>query len=444
MPQRLLGARIRERRRQIGTTQAALAQQVGISPSYMNLIERNKRAIAGPLLRRIAKALEVSLDDLDGASERRLLEGLEEVAHLPQLSRLQIEADRVGEFLGRFPGWARALAALVRSEQETRELNRALSDRLSHDPFLGESVHQMLTRIASVRSAVEILADVEDMSAEERGRFDRIVQDETRVLSDVGEALAAYFQKAEAPGRALTPLDEVEALFDARENRFAEIEAAVDSGLSDMDPVIDAILQSQPQIETEVARTRARAALTCYVEDALLAPAARFAEAAAKHRYDIETLAEELDAPVDVVCRRLTTLAVEKDVPRFGYLSANAAGAIVDVRSLRGMSAPRYAAACPLWALFRAQQAPGLTLRQRVGFPNGSRFVFAARSRAVASAGFGVPRHFVTDMLVMTEADAALTAYAVHDDTPVEQVGPSCRACPRRDCAHRVADPLVG
>ncbi|MEL6481744.1 MAG: helix-turn-helix transcriptional regulator, partial [Pseudomonadota bacterium] len=50
----IVGARIRARRRDIGITQAELARRVGISPSYLNLIERNKRAIAGKLLGDIA------------------------------------------------------------------------------------------------------------------------------------------------------------------------------------------------------------------------------------------------------------------------------------------------------------------------------------------------------------------------------------------------------
>ena len=226
MERAILGTRIRQRRRETGLTQVELARRIGISASYLNLIEWNKRRIAGSLLRRTAEELNLGIDDLEGSAERRLFETLTEVAHLPELSSLDIEDDHTGELIGRFPGWARAMAALARSEREATVRAQTLSDRLSNDPFLSETVHRMLTRIAAIRSAAEILTEFRDVPEDRRNSFLRIINEEIGVLSDVGEALAAYLDKADEPDRALTPLDEVEALFDARDNHFEEIETA--------------------------------------------------------------------------------------------------------------------------------------------------------------------------------------------------------------------------
>ena len=46
----LTGNRIRERRLVMGMKQADLAAAAGISPSYLNLIEHNRRRIGGKLL----------------------------------------------------------------------------------------------------------------------------------------------------------------------------------------------------------------------------------------------------------------------------------------------------------------------------------------------------------------------------------------------------------
>lgn len=462
MDRSILGTRIRQRRREIGVTQVELARRIGISASYLNLIELNKRRIAGTLLRKTAEALDLELDELDGAAERRLLETLTEIAYLPSLGALGIEDKRTGELIGRFPGWAKGLAALARSEREATGLVQTLTDRLSNDPFLGETVHRMLTRIAAIRSAAEILTEFPDAPADRRDRFHRIIHEESRALSDVGEALAAYLDKADEPDRILTPLDEVEALFEARENHFGEIEAAAGElagQLTDPHPIsrrararalsedrladlIDAIVERQPQIKTSAARERARRTLSDYAVGAILMPIGPFKDRSAELRFDVEALAEAFSTEVAAVCHRLTALPRADDTPHFGYYRANAAGSIIEMLGLDGLAVPRYAAACPLWVLYCAQQSPEAVIRQRVLFPSGARFVFVARARNSGATGFGKPRHYVTDMLAMTEDDAQHTVYAPDPSALVEEVGPSCRLCPRRSCRHRIEDPL--
>ncbi len=463
MPDTIVGTRIRQRRREIGMTQAELARVVGISASYLNLIEWNKRRIAGTRLRQIADALKLPLDELEGSAERRLVEMLTEIAHLPSLSALGIETDRTSELIARFPGWAKALATLVRSERKAMARAQTLSDRLSNDPFLGETVHRMLTRIASIRSAADILNEHPDLPAQRRDRFDSIIHDESHALSDIGEALASYLDKAEEADRILTPLDEVEALFDARENHFGEIEVAagaLSDSLTDPRPIprrlkarelvddqlgglIKEVIAGQPQITTAVAHRRALQALSDYAIGAILLPMTAFAERAALLSYDIETLARAFSVEVEVICHRLTALPRDNDIPRFGYFRANAAGTIIEKLGLEGLALPRYAAACPLWVLYRAQQSPEAAIRQRALFPSGRRFVFVARARHQGTTGFGKPRHYVTDMIALKEDEARHTVYAPDRSVPVEEVGPACRLCPRRSCSHRVEDPLT-
>ncbi len=458
----ILGPRIRQRRREIGITQADLARKIGISPSYLNLIEWNKRRVAGTLLRKTAEALGISYENLVNASEGRLLESLTEIARLPTLQALDIEESRTSELIGRFPGWAKGLATLARSEQDAISRAETLSDRLSNDPFLSETVHRMLTRIAAVRSAVEILIEYPDIAPERRDRFDHIIDEEVRALSDVGEALATYLDKAEDTDRVLTPLDEVEALFDAHENYFLEIEekagglhvqlrephpisrrhGADEITKEHLTEIIDNIVHGQNLVSTSAAHTRAHQSLANYAAGAILMPMENFARRAEELRYDIEALAEAFSVEVDTVCRRLTALPRHDGRPRFGYLRANAAGTIIEMLKLEGLAVPRYAAACPLWVLYRAQQSPEAVIRQRALFPSGARFVFVARARNQGPTGFGKPRHYLTDMIVMREDDALFTVYSPDPSAPVEEVGPSCRLCPRTTCQHRVEDPF--
>lgn len=462
MNQPIVGTRIRQKRKQMGVSQADLARQMEISPSYLNLIEWNKRRIAGGLLTRAAMALGMRVQELEGSGDHRLLDDLNEIAHLESIAKLAVERDRAGELLGRFPGWSRALAALARSERQAVTRAQNLSDRLTNDPFLGETVHRMLTQIASIRSAAEILAGYEDIAPERRSRFTEMINGESQALSTVAEALATYLDKAEDQDRALTPVDETEQFFEVNQNRFPDIEsAAADLGylLSDYRPVsrqrraeelvgthllrlIVDIVSKAPHLETEAARQRAIRGLTQYATGCLLMPLPSFTEQARVTKYDIEALAEAFSTNIELVCQRLTALEPGENVPSFGYFRANAAGTIIAMLGLNGLTVPRYAAACPLWALYRAQQSPEAIVRQRAIFPNGMRIVFLARARLAGPSGFGKPRHYLTDMVALSEEHAAHTVYAPDAATPLEEVGPSCRLCPRRNCEHRVEDPL--
>ncbi|MBY8975449.1 DUF2083 domain-containing protein [Rhodobacteraceae bacterium NNCM2] len=430
----IAGIRIRERRRAAGITQAALAAMMEISPSYLNLIERNKRSVSPGLVRRAAEALELRVDELDGTSEMRLAEQLREIAADPRLAPLRPERDLAGEFTGRYPGWARALTALARAERESGELATSLADRLTHDPFLGESVHSMLTHIAAFRSISEILVSVDEIEPEQRRRFHAILSEQSHKLSEVGEALAAYFDKAHTSARAVTPLDEVEALFEDNANRFEVIETGGSAA-------IDAFIDRSEQLQTASAHSRARRALETYADDvARTGPG--FAEYARSVKYDLDRMTAETALAPDVICRRLT--ALPEGHPKFGYVLANAAGTILDLRTLPGFQPARNAAFCPIWALARAAQTPERAILQFAAFPNGQRFVLVARARPTGSAAFGAPRHYVTDMLVIPEQGASATIYAPAQTQAVEAVGTTCRVCPRESCPHRTEDPIIG
>ena len=226
------GSKIRERRKALGRTQAALAAEMGILASYLNLIEANKRQIGGRLLHKAAAVLEVDLESLDGAAERRLAEHLAELAAEPLFGNLDITPSSASDLVGRQPELARALVLTYRALQDQKDLTAALSDRLHHDPFLGEAVHAMLTNVTAIRSAAEIVESVDDLGMAQRGRFDRIIGQESERLADVATRLAAYFDKAETKGHSLAPRDEVDELLWERNNYFPALEAAA-AGLND-------------------------------------------------------------------------------------------------------------------------------------------------------------------------------------------------------------------
>ena len=75
-----IGIRLREARKKLSLTQSKLAKDVGISVSYLNLIEHNKRAIGGALLNRLADKLDLDVSKLSGQEDARLIQQLGELS----------------------------------------------------------------------------------------------------------------------------------------------------------------------------------------------------------------------------------------------------------------------------------------------------------------------------------------------------------------------------
>ncbi|NUZ07086.1 helix-turn-helix domain-containing protein [Piscinibacter koreensis] len=228
MARTLIGSRIRDRRKALGTTQLALAQQVGISPSYLNLIESNRRNIGGTLLRRIADELGLGVDDFDGAVERRLVDELAEVAAALQGGPARPEPESSARLAAEHPLWAQTLVSLHRACLDRDQTIASLSDRLNQDPFLGEAVHQMLSKVTAIRSACEILEGDDALQPGQRERFLSIVSQDSRRLADVASSLAAFFDKARMRSRSITPVEEVDDLIGESENHFPSLEDAAE------------------------------------------------------------------------------------------------------------------------------------------------------------------------------------------------------------------------
>lgn len=437
MAETIVGARIRELRRQAGITQAALARDVGISASYLNLIERNKRRIAGARLHAIAERLGVRTEDLDGSEDLALAQALRDIAGRPDHAQAAPEADAVGELIGRYPGWARVLQALEASEQAAHRAVHAMSVRVTEDPFLGDLAHRMMSRAAAIRSASEILMEYDDIGPDERARFDRIVAEEAQRLAEVGEALGAFFDRVAASAPTLTPVEDVDAFLAAHRNRFPRIEASV----VDPSQAIAGLIRSHDGVATETAQKMAASLLERYAEDAARMPLDAMLARCREMRLDIEAIADAFGVPFEVAARRLTALPQEV-APDIGYLAINAAGAVVELIGLPDLSVPRFAHLCPLWGLFRASMTPGRTVVQHAVFPNGARWLFIARTRNLAPASFGRAPVPMTDMIFLAAGDAIGTVYESTLGAEPDAVGPTCRVCPRETCVHRVEDPF--
>jgi XRE family transcriptional regulator, fatty acid utilization regulator len=221
-----IGFRISNRRKTLRISQATLARLVGISPSYLNLIENNKRDVGGALLQRVAHHLDIGVEDLTGDAEQKLLADLEEAFADPMVESLPFQHDERRHLVAQYPASATALARMHRAYADAVASADAYADRLRSDPLLSQMLHQVLSGITAIRSSAEILEDVADLDEAERQRFLAAIGRETRNLSDVARNMIGHFDTASAQRRAVSPAREIDDLLIERTNYFPALEEA--------------------------------------------------------------------------------------------------------------------------------------------------------------------------------------------------------------------------
>ena len=101
-----LGAKVRILRRQQHLTQTELARRLGISPSYLNLIEHDRRAFSADLLVRLAEILPVDLKTFSPEHDGRTLTELLEVFGDPMFDGLDVIAHDIKELAAAYPAAA--------------------------------------------------------------------------------------------------------------------------------------------------------------------------------------------------------------------------------------------------------------------------------------------------------------------------------------------------
>lgn len=414
----LTGSRIRERRSVAGLRQADLARSLGISPSYLNLIEHNRRRIGGKLLLDIARLLGVEPSMLSEGAEAALISTLREAARAANLPADEVA--RADELAGRFPGWAEVLAAAHRRIASLERMVETLTDRLAHDPKLAASVHELLSTAAAIRSTASILAEEKDIETEWLHRFHANLDQDSKRLAESSRALVNYFEAGPVDADASAgPQDEVDAFLSNKSYRFEELEPGGTS--------VEATIAAATGLRTTAARKLARTVLTRIQSDAARVPADRLAASFKRLGADPIALSTDLGAPVSVVLRRL---AASPDL-QAGLVVCDRAGSILLRKPVGQMVIPRFGAACALWPIFSALSQPGQVVQTSLVQLGRGRAYFDcfAVAEVVGETRYNCPP--------LIEASMLLIASGPPDAGAPLEVGSTCGVCPKSQCAGR-------
>jgi len=395
-----LGSRIRERRLDQGLRQAEVAESAGISASYLNLIEHNKRRIGGKLLAQLAEILSVDVTTLSRGGDPATLDGMRAAAaRFPDMT----EVDRAADLAARYPGWARLIADQeVRVDALESEV-QSLSDRMTHDPALASALHNVISAVTSIRATAGILVSGDRVDADWQSRFHENIHDDSHKLAVESKALVSYLDQSKEVGPVevgVSVFDQVDHFIDVT----PDLIAAIDSGQASSP---DAILGG---FDLSTLGKHARAV---------------------KSAGDPAEIARHFGVDLSAVLRRLAYLPTSFGLPPMGLAVCDAAGALTTLKAIPGLGLHRRSVSCPLWPLYTALVQPASTHQRVVTLPDPgeTRFLCYATAGVASAHRFGSPPEVESTMLVV--ADPELNGA---DVTPV---GTTCRVCPRPQCRAR-------
>jgi predicted transcriptional regulator/transcriptional regulator with XRE-family HTH domain len=436
-----------------------MAQGLGISPSYLNLIERNQRPLTVQLILRLATAYHVDPEELQveaGAS----VTALKEVFSDPLMAGELPGDQELIEVAEAAPNAAAAVTKLYRAYREQAARLSDLSDLLAHEgratALAGarlpmDEVRDRLERrpnhFAAIEAAAEAfhaeLAPGEDLPAALRAWLKAQHGIAVRALpaATMPNWRRRYDRHTQRlfVSERLSPFDRVREI--AMEACLLHLKDAVGAEL-------DAL-----KLSSDEARRLARFELARYAAHALMMPYEPFLAAARRARYDVEVLSARFSVSFEQAATRLTTLARTgaAGVPFF-LMEVDQAGNRLRHAGAAGFPHSRFGGGCVKLAVHVAFGQPGQVIAEPVEMPDGTRFLTISRTLEGPQSGFGErPRR--TGMLLGCDLDQAgetiygdaLPALAADrsERTSFLPVGPACRLCERTGCLARAEPPVT-
>lgn len=428
------GGRVRRMRRGRGLSQAALADALAISPSYLNLIEKDQRPITASLLLRLAEHFDFDPRTLAGSEPGGGVDALRRRLADPLFADLEIDRHEVEEWLAGAPGGVEAFA---------RAFDR-----------MGDAPAASADPIAAARAEIERWRNhFADLDAQAEALADELRLGSGDLYGAIAERLRTRHQLTirvlpvdVMPG-ALRRLDlharqlQLSELLDPASRTFA---AAFQLAQIEAKSEIEALVKGGAFADRTGERMFRRH-LTSYFAAALMMPYDRFVRACEATGYDVELLQRRFGAGFEQVAHRLTTLqrTGARGLPFFMLRIDRAGQASKRYAGASGSPLIEAEGRCPLWPLHEAFDSPGRLVRAVVEHEDGTRWLTMARTVRPQGARLGQVR---AEFVIGLGLDAALAeplaaARGLDLKRDAIPIGLGCRACTRPDCPQRSAPP---
>src|SRR5262249_5351760 len=127
------GAQVRRLRLDRHLTQAQMADELGVSTAYLNLIERNQRPITAQVLLRLAETYDIDVKSFSGSEETHLLASLQEVLADPLFKNPEIRTDPIRDLARASPDLCHAILRLYQGYRAGLDNATELAEHLAED-----------------------------------------------------------------------------------------------------------------------------------------------------------------------------------------------------------------------------------------------------------------------------------------------------------------------
>jgi predicted transcriptional regulator/DNA-binding XRE family transcriptional regulator len=442
MARPLIGRTVRRLRSERGFTQQALAARLGISASYLNLIEHDQRAVTASVLIKLTEALGVDLAALSGHAERQLETALREVLADPLLGLEEVPEVEVQAMAASAPNAARGMLALYRAWRVAREDSSGIalpSGRriLLPNEEARDFFHERANHFAELEAASEAIGREMDAAPSE---MNHAVAERLRSKHGVRVTVGPMTDAVRRYDPATRQLWLSESV--PRESRGFRM--AFQLMLLEAREAVEATMASH-QPTTPEAAALIRIGLVNYAAAALLMPYATYIAAARALRHDVEALASRFGVSFEQAAQRLSTLQREgaRGVPFF-FLRVDPAGNVDKRFSAAGFPFARFGGSCPKWVVHQAFAAPAQVQVQSAELPDGAAFLCFARVVRGPAPRWGEPApvHVVAMGCDISRAPEVVYADGLDLAAAKVGIGLSCRLCSRADCRSRAFPPL--
>jgi len=447
------GPKVRALRRRHGLRQVDLAQKLGISASYLNLIEHDQRALTAPILLRLAELYPLDLKSFAADDHARLVSDLHEVfgdalfeAH--DLTTMDLRETASND------GVSRAIVKLYRAYRDALEGMHSVASKVSEG---GD-----LTGIDPARLPSE---EVSDVLQENQNHFPELEEAAERIAREAGlerpdvypglvrhldrQGISVAIVPQSGPHRIMRAFDPLKRRVELSEQLSPHARAfqlAHQIGLLGLSDEFEGIVR-RSRLTTPDSVTLCRVALASYFAGALLMPYDPFLDAARELRYDVELLERRFGVSFEQVCHRLTTMRRpgREGVP-FHFIRVDIAGNISKRFSASGIQFARFSGLCPRWNVHSAFMTPGMVRIQLSRMSDGTTYLCVARTVRQSMGGFGAAHPLLAISLGCEVSHARHLVYGdsldLENPKAAVPIGITCRLCERLDCDQRAFPPI--